>query len=207
MGKPHKTSGSEETAQFEDDDQDRFSQLATTDDFKEFVRIAVATGTISQDELDSLDEIGKARLLDKLDAWLKAGKPRPQMPKAVAAEEEIIQKIYRTKSQGDQYLYYVKQGSDAKVGIDLIPVYAKIDGPDGKPHDDTSRVIERKRKYTTPYTKNLAEELIAKAKRHSDDVKLFFVQNNVSIAVRTESNFTGDFDELFNKALTQRIAL
>lgn len=194
----------ENQAQIEDDDQDEFAKLSTTADFKDFLRIVVATGNISEDDISSLTEITKARLVDKFQAWLAQGKPRPNMPATVEKAVEKIEKIYRIKSKGTQYMYYVIEGSPRAVGIDYKPVYAQITQADGTKLDDETRKIGEEKIPTIPYTEKEARALLDKAHRYTDNVGLYFVFGNVKIKVFNPENFFGDYDEMDQRAVQKR---
>lgn len=181
----------------------KFEALKNTEDFADFITVQIATGQIARSDLASLSERDQDKLADSYELWVSKGRPRPKLAAEDKVEVPKIQKIYRIKHNGNQFLAAVVEGRKGKLGVEMDPIYGKIDNEKGEKVDDTSIIIGYKPRYTEPYTDAKARELLAKAKRYSDQVSLYFKMNTISIVVNHEENFTGDFDALMKKALNR----
>lgn len=168
--------------------------------FGKFLKILEVTGELPED-MD--DPKSKGIVEDKFKVWLQEGEPTPELKKEATKVEEIL-KIYRRKHKGEQFISYTVKGKDEQVGMKTDITYGK----DGEGHEDTSIIIARTRYPTIPYTDKLAKELIAKARRHSEDgtVELHFIFRGANIHVQNEKNFlSSDFDGLVGHALNKEI--
>jgi hypothetical protein len=181
----------------------RFDEIKSTDDFADFITVQIATGRIQRSDLADLSIPEQDKLADAYEIWVSKGRPRPIMAKEDSVEVPKIQKIYRIKDKGRQFLACVIEGQSGKLGVELDPIYGKTDGKNGEKVDDTSIITGHTKRHTIPYTDALAREMLAKAKRYNDQVQLYFKMNTINILVNHEENFTGDFDVLMKKALNR----
>lgn len=168
-------------------------------DILEFQSIKLATGQLTQDHIHNLSKEEKEKLMEEFDAWRKAGKPKPEFPKSAKANLTVIEKVYRARDRGKEFLYYIKQGAPDPVGIEKIPIYRKVE-QDGKMVDDTSLQIGIEQRYTELYSETAAKKLVTKALRDTSNPKFYLVEgisdSKVKVRVRNPENFYKDFDEL-----------
>lgn len=169
-------------------------------EFEEFVQISKLTGILSVEPYH-LQKDDQERFVEAFQSWLKAGKPKPQMPQEATKHIEIIEKLYRARDKGREYLYYIAKGKPLPVGIIRTPIYNKVT-VDGKEIEDRSLQIGYRDEYDPEfaYTKELAEKLLAKIQRDTSDVKLFLVEgigdSRSKVRIRNPKNFTRNIDDL-----------
>jgi hypothetical protein len=176
--------------------QTEFDSLYETEDFKDFLRILAVTEGVP----DKLEEVDKEKIVDKYNAWVKGDRPRPSLPKSVGGIEKIT-RIYRRKAKGTQFISYLVEGKHEQEGMKTDIVYGK--NQDGE--EDRTLIVGRNRYPTIEYTEKMARDLLKKAKRYNDDVKLYFVYQTMTIAVKNEENFFGDFDKIIERAMKKEI--
>lgn len=173
------------------------SLFKTEETFKEFLRILTVTGQIGDEKLSELE---KGKVVDQYLVWKEQGMQKPKLPASVERGVEVILRIYRRKELGKQWLSYVVKGQHEQVGIKSTPIYGSNNGV-----EDRSIIIGYDKKPTIEYTEKKARELLAKAKRYTDNVQLRLVYQTVNIAVKNEENFFADFDEMVAKAMQKNI--
>jgi len=180
--------------------QKTFSALQKDEkDFADFLVILSSTGQISLDEQPS--ELEQAKIIDQYEVWCNQGKPRPKLPQAIERGVEVILRIYRRKTNGKQWLSYVVKGQQEQVGMKSVPIYGQIQ--DGQ--EDKSIVIGHDRVPTIEWDEKKARLLLEKAKRYSENVQLCLVYQTMTLAVKNEPNFFGDFDRMVEKAMRKEI--
>lgn len=181
----------------------RFAEIASTDDFRTYLRIAVATGEIKEEDLETMDSNDKDLVIEGFEAWVKSGKPSPKMPEVVSKQIEIIHGIYKEKSGNKEYLTYKVQGEDRKRGITYTPVYGER--KDGSGPDETL-LLRTEESYETPFTEKDAKALIKKARLRNPDVKLTIKRKGqLAFAVHDEENFFKPFDEIYQKGIQREL--
>jgi len=168
-------------------------------DVLEFQNILVTTGQLRSDQIETLSQEDKEKMMEGFAAWIKAGKPKPEFPKAAKKTLTVIEKVYRARDKGEEFLYFIKQGSSEPVGIEKIPIYRKVER-DGQMVDDKSLQTGIIQRYTHRYSEADAEKLVRKALRDTSNPKLYLVEgiadSKVKIRIREPDNFYRDFDEL-----------
>jgi hypothetical protein len=184
MGKPSSSTGAQETELSD-------ALLKPSDDdvaeFKEFINILRVTEGFPEKPTDE----EKAVAMDKYLVWTDSGKPRPTLGDK-KPEVQKITRIYRRKANGKQYLSYVVEGKSEQIGMETEITYGKTPSGD----EDKTIVIERKRFPNKEYKEKEAREILKKAKRYTENVKLRFVFLGSVIPIHNEDNFFGDFDGL-----------
>ena len=84
--------------------------LRSNKDAQEYFSIALLTGDISTEKEPS--ELEKRQFLANFEAWLKAGKPRPTMPKIPKGKVKIPTAAYRIRDRKSDKMYvYFDDGS------------------------------------------------------------------------------------------------
>lgn len=179
-----------------DEEQD----ITETKDFAKFIRTQQAVDKLSEDfDIDEISDAEKRDIITNYNAWVKQGRPKPQMPKPKTDDEEKILRVYRRRSFDSEWLTMVTLGQAVQKGIKLIPKYAV--GGDGKP--DTTNQIGTDRKYTIPYSEAKAKELVTRCKKESSSPKFYIKdENGPTFRVRFETNFYRPFDELMQEAIS-----
>lgn len=174
-------------------------EITSQEDFKQFIAMMEVTGQVEDFDKVSTDE--QRDIINKFYLWKEKGSPKAEMPKLKDDTEEEILKIYRVKHRGTQYIWYMtKEGK--RVGLEYDVTYAEEDEwVDGKMTGNkikTDIVLDRKPRYTMEYTKELGEELLAKAHKYNDNPSCYFVNgpNNKVKVDDPETEFNVDGREM-----------
>ena len=114
-------------------------------------------------------------------------------------EPERLVRVSRRKIFGKQFLTYIISGRDSPDGIELIPSYSKVK-INGKIIEDKTQIVSTKPRYTIPFTKTKAEELVKRCIEESETPEFTFKYGGKTISIRNPENFTGDFDEMVKRA-------
>lgn len=176
-------------------------KLRIESDFEEFIVFAKATQIIPSDaDLEEFTESEQSDFVLKFKQWVKKGKPAAVNPLANEEPEKII-RVSRVKEFGKQWLVYVVSGESIPRGIEKVPTYRKVKHPTtGQTVDDKSMVVSTKDKYTIPFSKEAAVELVGRCEKESDSPQFTFKQGGHKITIRTKDNFVRDFDEVIKEA-------
>lgn len=166
---------------------------------EDFVVFAQATGQLRSDTgVNKLtdDEIVKLGPLQK--QWIKAGKPEAINPLEDEEPERII-RVSRRREFGKQFLTYIVSGESIPRGIELIPTYRKYKLNNQLVVDKTT-IVSTKAKYTIPFTKGAAQELVDRCVAESETPSFTFKQGGKTITIRIPENFVADFDNVIKQA-------
>lgn len=188
---------SEESNFLEDDDQAPQTEIISEEkDFKRYVQICLMTGEIPENYKETFSEADKEKFAEKYMSWKKDGMKSPVLPSSSKKHVEAIQKLYRARDRGGEYVYYVIKGNINPVGIKKTPIYAF----DNDGNVDKSNQIGTEESYIIKYDKTEFEKLIKKAQRDTSRPGFHIVDGigptKIKIAVRNPANFTKPFDEL-----------
>jgi hypothetical protein len=152
-------------------------EITSTEEFKKFRSMLEVT-----EQIDDFDELGteeQRKIINKFYLWQAKGSPKAEMPKISDDKEDEILSLYRTKYKGQQFIWYVTPDGRT-VWREDVHKYAQVEDQDesGNPlgtyHDDTSKIIETKPRYTKPYTKALGDKLVAQAFKYNDQPVFVF---------------------------------
>lgn len=181
---------------------DETAQIIQDPKFLDFLTSLEITGQIRDKTKLTPEEERDA--INKFAIWKSKGMPAPQMPD-LTTEEDSIQKLYRVKYLGKQYIYYIKPDG-SEVGREYIAIFKKtpeiIDGkPTGKMID--SDVLDKfSERFTIDYTKDIGEKLVSQAFRTVPHPTFYMRQGMNKILVNNpEEEFNADFDKIMKIAL------
>lgn len=182
----------------------RFEELQKHERFPEFLQMLKLTDRNFTGDFDDLSLKQQREVINKFWAWLESNAPGLQMPE-LKAKKVRIDKIYRVKEYGKQFLFYVDENGQ-KVGLELKKIFGTkevMDAEDPKKKktvEDLDNLVRTDKKYTIPYTEAKSKELMQIAEQTSVQPTLYFLRGNRKIQVTEPENFTGDFDELMKKS-------
>lgn len=182
---------------------DQLKALSETEDFRTYLRIAVATGELKEADFATMDEHEKDLMIEGFEAWVKSGKPTPKMPEVVSKQIEVIHSIAKIRRGRDVFLTYNVKGEDRQRNVKYITQYGKHS--DGTP--DETLVTGEEVEYEVKFDNKEAEALLKKAKLRNPDVKLSIRRHGqaVSYSIHNEGNFFKPFDEIFEKGSDRKM--
>lgn len=188
----------------EEEDFDRLKELSETEDFRTYLRIAVATGKMKEEDFAKMDEHDKDIMIEDFEAWVKAGKPTPKMPEQVQKEIDVIHSMCKIKKGRDVFITYNVKGEDRTRNIEYKKLFGKRTGSD---EIDETLITGEELIYEKPFEEKYAKELLKKAKLRNPDVKLSIKREGqaFSYAIHNEENFFKDFDSVFEKGSDRKM--
>lgn len=181
----------------------RIAKMITEEntDFKSYIQYRLLEGTISESPLE-MPQGSQQAFLRAYHKWIDAGKPRPKLPKSLQENGvTIIDKVYREKFYGEQYLWYITEDGK-KHGKEMIPVYEKKE-VDGEIIEDTDRIVKHDKKLSIKYNKREAEKLMEQTFSTSSNPRFYIIENLIKGEITNPKvNMFEDFDELMTKVKT-----
>jgi hypothetical protein len=182
---------------------DQLQALSETEDFRTYLRIAVATGELKEADFATMDENEKDLMVEGFEAWVKSGKPTPKMPEVVSKQIEVIHSIAKVKKGRDVFVTYNVKGEDRKRNVNYVTLYGKRN--DGS--EDQTLVTGERLEYEVKFDNKEVEALLKKAKLRNPDVKLSIERDGqaYSYSIHNEANFFKPFDEIFEKGSDRKM--
>lgn len=187
-----------------------YEKLTEDKEFKRFLQMKILSDSLKADSPDDLTLKQKRELVNEFNSWKKSGMPSVSMPETKQLKTHVINKIYRIKQLGEQFMFYV-DGEGNHIGREERTEYALIDeiSPEGKKTgkkiEDKGQILDRQWVFKMPYKKEKAEELVKQALETSLNPTFYFgkvVKNKFSekISIEEPENFTGNFDEILKRS-------
>lgn len=172
--------------------------LKSNKDAGEYFSIALLTGDISLDKEPS--ELEKRQFLANYEAWLKAGKPRPTMPKIPKGKVKIPTAAYRIKDRDTDKMYvYYDNGS--VLGKKEEYFKKKTTDPETNETIETDEIDDTRKPVMTfdlEFSPKKAKAIIEEAHKlvpPGRDFALYFFHKGAKQTI-SEKNFVKPYDEV-----------
>ena len=201
MGKPTENSTLQQTttkAEISDASQELANLLANDAEAKEFMEYTIMSGKT----IAPMNEYAIKQWLADFGQWKAAGKPKPKMPKIQKGEVDVPIAVYLLKDKGQNKMY-VKCTNEKVIGREDHPIYEKEINPETGDEIDTNRVIRTLHKYTKPWSKDWATQVIKDAEGLNgpeSEPQFYFMINGAKRGVNPEDIL--DFDKTYEKLRT-----
>lgn len=118
------------TTQLETEDDTNFAEFIKKNDVKKFEELCKLTGQL-QGNLEDLDLRAQKEFQSAFYQWIKAGKPKPEMPKIAKAVVAAPVLLGRIISRGKEMMYWntsdsIKHGRKFKEGTNEVYEYTEV---------------------------------------------------------------------------------
>lgn len=172
--------------------------LAFDKEARDFMKICIVTGEVSEESILQMSEFDRRQWLAKFEQWKKVGKPSPGMPKIGQAQVRYVTAAYRIRDQGKDKIYmYLSDGT--KDGVEEKKVFEEIEDPHNPGQMTSSGAIkETVQVYTKAFTPQVGTKVLAEAEKVNPPhkpVALYFYWNNSKKRISPQ-NFNKPYEEL-----------
>lgn len=163
-----------------------------TEDMQTYIEMKKVSGVPTLLETD----LQKHEFTKEYNAWVKAGRPKPQLPHLMIEEDPIPLKLYRKKHLGIQKLFW--RDTKGKLhGKEVIVTPITRKGKDAFTGEETT-IVEGERKqtnYTLNYTKEIGEKLVEDAEARCIHPTYYILDGDTKFSIKAR-DFNRDLDEL-----------
>ena len=172
--------------------------LRSSKDAQEYCSIALLTGDISTEKEPS--ELEKRQFLANFEAWLKAGKPRPTMPKIPKGKVKIPTAAYRIRDRKSDKMYVYSDDGSVDGKSEQFFKKKSVD-PETNETIETDEIDDTKKPVTVfdmEFTPKKAKAIIDEADKLVPPGKtfaLYFFHKGAKQTI-SEKNFIKPYDEV-----------